>query len=131
MKASSDALTLRKLRIQMDKQTSRKLDYLQEKGVGTWLNAMPSFSCGTTLSATEFIDEIRDRHCLPLLNTPPKCDGCGAKFSMPHCLGYKVGNLVQPRHDENRDSLTHLASEGFSPSNTRDEPSMNKCRDTE
>ena len=33
------------------------------------------------------------------------------------------------RHDESRDSLICLASAGFLPSNVRDEPSINPCRD--
>ena len=70
MKVSNATLTLRKLWNKMDKIIMRKLDYLKEKGVGTCLSAMPSFSCETTLSTVEFSDELRDHHGLPLFNMP-------------------------------------------------------------
>ena len=39
-----------------DNETVRRIKYLKEDGVGTWLAAMPSFVCGTTLSPAEFRD---------------------------------------------------------------------------
>ena len=39
-----------------DNETVRRITYLKEDGVGTWLAAMPSFVCGTTLSPAEFRD---------------------------------------------------------------------------
>ena len=92
---------------------------------------MPSFSCGTALSVVECRNELRGRHCRPLLITPPKCDGCDAKIPIPHCLGCKVGVLVKNCHDESRDSLTCLRSTGFFLSKDRNELLINPCRDTE
>ena len=45
----------------------RKFKYLQEKGIGTWMEVSPSFSCGTILSETEFRDELSNRCSLNYL----------------------------------------------------------------
>ena len=60
----------------MDKVGARKLDYLREKGTGTWLAATPINLYGTVLSAVEFRDELRDRYGFEILNAPSHCDGC-------------------------------------------------------
>ena len=41
-----------------DDVEKRRIEYLQEDGAGTWLAAMPSNICGTTLSSMEFRDEF-------------------------------------------------------------------------
>ena len=92
---------------------------------------MPSYSCGTILSPTEFRDELRDRYGLPLLNPPENCDGCTQKFSISHSFGCKVGGLVTSRQNGGRDTLICLESAGFMPSNVRDEPIINPSRDAE
>ena len=38
------------------------------------------FVCGTTLSPTEFRDEIRSRYGLAVLNIETHCDGCGVNL---------------------------------------------------
>ena len=131
MKGVKAAGILRSVRSSMSKLETRKLDYLQELGTGVWLSTIPSYSCGTFLSASEFRDELRDRYGLPLLNAPSHCDGCNAKFSTAHALSCKVGGLIHQRHDESRDSIICLASAGFLPSNVRDEPIINPCRDSD
>ena len=120
---------IRKLRVDFRKKEERKLDCLQEKGVGTWLSAIPSYSCSTALSLQELRDELRDRCCLPLLRTPSRCNGCNAKFSVSHSLACKVSGLIRSRHDESRHSLICLASAGFLLSSTHNEPSINPCCD--
>ena len=89
----------------------------------------PEFVCGTILSALEFRDELRDRYGLKILNTPSHCDGCTSEFSTTHALSCKIGGLIHSRHDESRDTLGCLACAGFQPSNVRDEPLINPCRD--
>ena len=123
--------TLRKVKGGIDKKGARRLNYLQERGTGTWLAATPTFACGTILSPVEFRDELRDRYGLDLLNVPAKCDGCNANFSVSHALGCKVGGLVSSRHNEGRDALVCFASAGFMPSNVRDEPLIHPCRDSD
>jgi hypothetical protein len=92
---------------------------------------MPNTFCGTTLSSSEFTDELRMRYKLPLLNTPSQCDGCTAKFSISHALSCKIGGLIKTRHDESRDTIGCMACAGFQPSNVRDEPLINPCRATD
>ena len=111
-----------------DNETVRRIKYLKEDGVGTWLAAMPSFVCGTTLSPTEFRDEIRSRYGLAVLNAETHCDVYGVKFTPSLALSCKVGGLIHMRHDESRDAIGVLASQGFTPSNVRDEPIINPIR---
>ena len=109
----------------VDKDTVRRIKYLNEDGIGTWLAAMPGFLCGTTLSPTEFRDEIRSRYGLAVSNVKAHCDGYGAKFTPSHALSCKVGGLIHIGHDKSRDAIGVLASQGFTPSNVRDEPIIN------
>ena len=44
-------------------------------------------------------------------------------------LAIKLVVLFTPGHDESRDTLGCLACAGFQPSNVRDEPHINPCRD--
>ena len=126
--AASDDV-LRKVKSGMDKNGVRRLDYVKEKGPGTWFATTPSFICGTFLSALKFRDELRDRYGLEILNTPSHCDGCNSKFSSTHIISCKVGDLIHSLHDESRNTLGCLACAGFQPSNVRDEPHINPCRD--
>ena len=82
---------------------------------------MQSFVCGTTHSPTEFRDKIRSRYGLALLKSATHCDGCGAKFASSHALSCELGSLIHTRHDDSRDAIGVLASQGFTPSNVRDE----------
>ena len=91
--------------------------------------ATPNNMCGTVLSVVQFRDELRDRYGLNILNTPSHCDGCNIKLSTTHALGCKAGGIIHSRHDECRNSLGWLACAGFQPSNVRDEPHINPCRD--
>ena len=96
--------TLKGVRSKIDQLGARRLDYLNEKGTGTWLVATPNNMCGTVLSAVEFRDELHDRYGLNILNAPSHCDGCNTKFSTTHALGCKVGGIIHSLHDESRDS---------------------------
>ena len=89
----------------MNKLGAQRLEYLKEKGSGTWLAATSNKPCGTVLSAVEFRDELRDRYGLDMFNAPSHCNGCNDKFSTTHALGCKVGGLIHSRHDKSRDSL--------------------------
>ena len=89
-----------------DKDTVRIIKFLKEDGVGAWLVAIPSFVCGTTLSPTEFRDEICSRYGLAVLNAETHCDRYGAKFA----LSCEVGGLIHIRHDESRDAIGVLTS---------------------
>ena len=43
----------------------------------------------------------------------------------------KVGGLATPHHDERRETLAYLASAGFLPSNSLNEPIINPYRNVE
>ena len=62
------------------------------------------------LSAQEFRDALAIRYRKPLLNLPPKCDGCGAPSSLDHFLICRRGGLVVRRHNEIRDAIGDLAA---------------------
>ena len=66
---------------------------------------------------------------MKILNAPSHCDVYTAAFSETHALGCKIGGLVHQRHNESRDTLGFLACAGFQPSNVRDEPHINLCRE--
>ena len=127
-KTEISEVLLEKSKSCIEKEGARRLDYLKEKGTGTWLVATPNNLCGTVLSAVEFRDELRDRYGMKLLDSPSHCDGCNKQFSTSHALSYKVGGLIHSRHDESRNVLGCLACAGFKPSNVRDEPQINPCR---
>ena len=105
-----------------------RIYYLQENGVDTWLAAIPSFIYGTTLSSTEFQDELRLRYGLKLKQTTNKCDRCDEKCSVPYALACKFGDLTHSCHDECRDIISILACTGCLPSSVRDEPVINIVR---
>ena len=62
------------------------------------------------LSAQEFRDALAIRYRKPLLNLPPKCDGCGAPSSLDHFLICRRGGFVVQRHNEIRDAIGDLAA---------------------
>lgn len=57
------------------------------------------------LSAQEFCYALAIRYHKPLLDFPPKCDGCGATSSLDHFLIYRRGSLVVQRHNDIRDTM--------------------------
>ena len=128
-KANNSEILLEKIRSSTEKKGAKRLDYIKKKGTWTWLPATPENVCGTVLSAVEFRDELRDWYGTKLLDLPSYCDGYNEKFSTARSLSYKVGGLVHASHDETHDSLGCLAYAGFKPSNVRDEPQINPCRD--
>ena len=115
----------------LDKNGIRRLNYLKEKGVWTWLTIIQSVVCSTVLSSLIFKDELRDRYGLKILNKLSYCEGCTTEFLTTHALSCKVGGLIRSRRDESRDTLGCLAYVGFQPSNVRDELLINPWRNIE
>ena len=128
--ATSDDVLL-KIESRLEKNGIRMLNYLKDKGTGIWLVATPSFVHGAVLSTLEFRDELIDHLGLKFSNTPSHCDGYTSEFSTIHALSCKVGGLIHSRHDESCDPLGYLSYANFQPSNVRDEPLINPCRDIE
>ena len=128
-KTTNSEILLEKIKSSIEKKGARRLKYLKEKGSGTWLAANSNNLCGTLLSAVKFRDELRDRYGMKLLDSPSHCDGCNEQLSTSHTLSCKIGGLIHSRHEESCDSLGCLACARFKPSNVRDEPQINPCRD--
>ena len=62
------------------------------------------------LSTFEFCDALCLRYLKPLLNVPPKCDGCGDPFTTSHALDCRRGGLVVQRHNEIPNLVSDLSS---------------------
>ena len=65
-KTERSEILLGTIKRSIEKKGARRLDYLKEKGTGTWLAATPNNLCGTVLSAVEFRDELRNRYGMKL-----------------------------------------------------------------
>ena len=76
------------------------LQRARDNALGVWLSVTPVESNHFDLSAQEFCDALAIRYRKPLLNLPPKCDGCGAISSLDHCLICRTGGFVVQRHNE-------------------------------
>ena len=63
-------------------------------------------------SAREFRDGLAMRYMYmkPLQELPPKCDGCGALFTVCHALNCRKGGLVVQCSNEVRDIIYNLAA---------------------
>ena len=79
----------------------------QEKGVSSWLSALPIQRFGFALHKGAFRDAIALRYGWPLHLVPETC-ACGQPFSTDHALICKCGGFVVHRHDELRDLTASL-----------------------
>ena len=61
------------------------------------------------LSPREFRAGLAMRYMKPLQELLPKCDRCGALFTVGHALDCRKGGLVVQRHNEVRDTIYDLA----------------------
>ena len=82
----------------------------RDNDLGVWLSVIPVESNHFDLGAQEFRDALAIRYHKPLLNLPPKCDGCGATSSLDHCLICRKCGLVVQHHNEIRDAIGYLAA---------------------
>ena len=95
----------------VDEESFRRIEYLKESGVGTWLVTMPSIVWDTTLFPTEFWDKIRSRYGFAFLKIETHCDRYGARFTSSRALSYKVGGLIHMRYDKSRYAIGILVSQ--------------------
>ena len=102
---------------------------LRARETGIWLTTMPNRLNGTELSADEFRDSLRLRYGLAPTGLPPKCDGCGERFTTAHALSCKKGGLVLLRHNELAAEWHHLCAQALTPSAVSDEPVIPTSRD--
>ena len=77
---------------------------------------------GTEIGAQEWRDALFLLYGLDPPDLPKYCDGCNAKFTIPHALGCKRGGLVTARHNELWDGVADLAGKEFTTSHVRDDP---------
>ena len=75
-----------------------------------WLSVTPVESSNFDLSAQEFHDALAIKYHQPLLNLPPKFDGCGATSNLDHFLICRKGGLVVQHHNEIRNAIGDLAA---------------------
>jgi len=94
-----------------------------------WITVMPNRLNGTELSSEVYRDSLRLRYGLRPANLPPKCDGCGANFTVGHAMSCKKGGNVLLRHNEVAHEWGMLCSHAYIPSAVSYEPLIKFSRD--
>ena len=77
-------------------------DIPQQPGCNNWLNIIPMEEFNYSLNKQKFLDAVRLRYQLPILNLPTRCP-CGEKFDTQHAMSCKKGGFVTLRHNKLRD----------------------------
>ena len=90
-------------------ELQRNVTIACEKGVSSWLTALPLQDHGFSLSKGTFRDTIRIRYGWSLHNLPSDCV-CGKPFMTDHTLNCKIGGYpcMRIRHNQVRDLLAPL-----------------------
>lgn len=95
---------------QLPPSTKKAVELASEKGVSTWLTAMPIEEHGFFLYKGDFRDAIALRYGWSPSRLPRSCV-CGQSFSVDHCLTCPCGGFPSLRHNEIRDITADLLSE--------------------
>ena len=93
-----------------DEKMKRTLLLAQEKGAGSWLNALPIKALGYTLNKQEFKDSIYLRYGWEIPNTPNFCH-CKKENDINHALSCKNGGYIHHRHNRIRDLEAEIMRE--------------------
>ena len=101
----------------------------RSKATGSWLTTMPNRLNGTELSAEEFRDSLRLRFGVLPKGLPPRCDGCGHKFSVEHALSCSKGGVVLLRHNEVSEEWQQMCAQAYTPRAVSDEPLIPNSQD--
>ena len=82
----------------------------QEKGVSSWITAIPVHRSGFSLHKGAFRDALALRYNWPLHQLPQKCT-CGDTFSVDHALICRHGGFQIQRHNKVCDLIAALLQE--------------------
>jgi hypothetical protein len=96
---------------------------------GAWLTTLPNLLNGSDLSAEEFRDGVRLRLGLTPTALPPRCDGCGDRFTTEHAMSCRKGGLILHRHNDLVSTWGQLCGQALTPSTVSDEPLIQTSRD--
>ena len=88
----------------------RAMELAQEKGVSSWLTALPIQEHGFTLHKSAFWDALALRYDWIPSHLPSSC-ACGTCFSVEHALSSPKGGFPSLRHNEIRDMTANLLTE--------------------
>ena len=82
----------------------------QEKGVSSWVTAVPSSADNTVLNKSDFRDAVCLRYGFPLEGLPTTCV-CGRPMSTDHAMTCPCGGYPAARHDQVRDTIADVLRE--------------------
>ena len=91
-------------------QLQKAVDLAKEKGVSTWLTALPLKEHGFGLHRAAFHDAMALRYGWSPSLLPSKCE-CGNNFTIDHALSCAKGGFPFIRHNEIRDLTANLLTE--------------------
>ncbi|KAI2493422.1 hypothetical protein MHU86_21121 [Fragilaria crotonensis] len=104
---------------------------VRSAATGAWLSTLPSLLNGSDLSAEEFRDGVRLRLGLPPTSLPPRCDGCGERFTTEHAMSCRKGGLILHRHNDLVATWGQLCGQAHTPSTVSDEPLIRTSQDVQ
>ena len=104
---------------------------IRSAATGAWLSTRPSLLNGSDLSAEEFRDGVRLRLGLPPTSLPPRCDGCGERFTTEHAMSCRKGGLIIHRHNDLVATWGQLCGQAHTPSTVSDEPLIQTSQDVQ
>ncbi|KAI2490762.1 hypothetical protein MHU86_23809 [Fragilaria crotonensis] len=104
---------------------------IRSAATGAWLSTRPSLLNGSDLSAEEFRDGVRLRLGLPPTSLPPRCDGCGERFTTEHAMSCRKGGLIIHRHNDLVATWGQLCGQAHTPSTVSDKPLIQTSQDVQ
>ncbi|KAI2510018.1 hypothetical protein MHU86_4444 [Fragilaria crotonensis] len=102
---------------------------IRSAATGAWLSTRPNLLNGSDLSAEEFRDGVRLRLGLTPTSLPPRCDGCGERFTTEHAMSCRKGGLILHRHNDLVATWGQLCGQAHTPSTVSDEPLIHTSQD--
>ena len=88
----------------------RCFDQHCEKGLSSWLSALPIADHGFHLNKGEFCDALCLRYDLSLTNVPQHCS-CGKQLYADHAMTCHLGGFLTVRHNDIRGFTASLLTE--------------------